>query len=190
MSERRRLGVIVASVREGRVGGPVSEWFMQQAQQHGGFDVDLLDLVVIDLPLLSEPNHPRFANYTQDKTKTWSATIAALDAFVVITPEYNYCSPPALINAFDHLYTEWNYKAVGLVSYGGISGGLRGAQVTRQFLLSFRMVPIVEAVAVPFVAKLIEGGRFIAGEAYDKSAKTMLDELLRWTNALKPLRSN
>ena len=100
------------------------------------------------------------------------------------------CSPPALINAFDHLYNEWNYKAVGLVSYGGISGGLRGAQVTRQFLLSFRMVPIVEAVAVPFVAKLIEGGRFIAGEAYDKSAKTMLDELLRWTNALKPLRSN
>ena len=52
------------------------------------------------------------------------------------------------------------------------------------------MVPIVEAVAVPFVAKLIEDGRFTGGEPYEKSAKAMLDELLRWTNALRPLRSS
>jgi len=172
------------------VGGPVSQWFMEQAQRHGGFDVELLDLKVIDLPLLSEPNHPRFAKYMQDKTKAWSATIGALDAFVAVTPEYNYNSPPALINALDHLFNEWNYKAVGMVSYGGISGGLRAAQATRQFLLSFKMVPIVEAVAVPFVAKLIEDGRFTGGEPYEKSAKAMLDELLRWTNALRPLRSS
>lgn len=190
MTERPRLGVIVASVREGRVGGPVSEWFMERAQQHGGFDVELLDLKAVDLPLMSEPNHPRLRKYTHDKTRAWSATIDALDAFVLVTPEYNYCAPPALINALDHLYGEWSYKAVGLVSYGGISGGLRGAQVTRQFVSTFKMVPIVEAVAVPFVAKLIEDGRFVGGESYDRSAKAMLDELLRWTKALRSLRQN
>jgi hypothetical protein len=66
----------------------------------------------------------------------------------------------------------------------------RRTQATRQFLLSFKMVPIVEAVAVPFVAKLIEDGRFTGGDPYEKSARAMLDELLRWTNALRPLRSS
>jgi NAD(P)H-dependent FMN reductase len=66
---------------------------MEQAQRHGRFDVELLDLKVIDLPLLSEPNHPRSGKYMQDKTKAWSATIAELDAFVAVTPEYNYNSP-------------------------------------------------------------------------------------------------
>ena len=188
MSERPRLGIIVGSVREGRVGAPVSDWFLQQARQHGGFEVSLLDLKVIDLPLLSEPNHPRFRKYTHEKTREWSATVDALDAFVLVTPEYNYCAPPALINALDHLYHEWSYKAVGVVSYGGISGGLRGAQVTRQFVTTFKMVPIVEAVAIPFVAKLVHDGRFTGGESFEKSAADMLDELVRWTKALASLR--
>ncbi|HSL72253.1 MAG TPA: NADPH-dependent FMN reductase, partial [Longimicrobiales bacterium] len=111
-----------------------------------------------------------------------------LDAVVFVTPEYNYSTPPALINALDHLYHEWSYKAVGLVTYGGVSGGLRCAQVLRQFVTSFKMVPILEAVAIPFVSKLIQDGRFAGGETYDKSAKAMLDELLRWTSALAPLR--
>jgi NAD(P)H-dependent FMN reductase len=190
MAERPRLGVVVASVREGRVGGPVSDWFMERARQHGGFELALLDLKAVDLPLLSEPHHPRLRKYTHEKTKAWSATIDALDAFVFVTPEYNYCAPPALINALDHLYGEWNYKAAGVVSYGGVSGGLRAAQVTRQFVSAFKMVPVVEAVAIPFVARLIEDGRFTGGEHYDQPAAAMLDELMRWTRALAALRQD
>ena len=113
----------------------------------------------------------------------------ALDAFVIVTPEYNFSSPPALVNALDHLYPEWNYKAAGLVTYGGVSGGLRAAQMTKLMLTAFKIVPILEQVTIPFVAKLIEDGRFAANETHDKSATTMLDELLRWTNALATLRT-
>lgn len=183
-----RLGVIVASVREGRSGEPVADWFLDRARQHGGFDVELVDLKAVDLPLLTEPNHPRLRKYTQDKTRAWSATVAALDAFAIVTPEYNFGSPPALINALDHLYVEWNYKAAGFVSYGGVSGGLRSVQMTRTLLSAFKMVPIVEAVTIPFVAKELQNGRFPGDERFDKAAGTMLDELLRWTNALATLR--
>lgn len=183
-----RLGVVIASTREGRVGAPVAEWFMRRASQHGGFDVELVDLKAVNLPMLSEPNHPRLKKHTQETTKAWSATVDALDAFVIVTPEYNFSSPPALVNALDHLYPEWTYKAAGLVTYGGVSGGLRAAQMTRLMLTSFKIVPIVEQVVIPFVAKLIEDGRFAANETHDKSAATMLDELLRWTNALATLR--
>lgn len=184
-----RLGVVIASTREGRVGAPVAEWFMERARQHGGFEVELVDLKAVNLPLLSEPNHPRLKKHTQETTKAWSATVDALDAFVLVTPEYNFFSPPALVNALDHLYPEWSYKPAGFVSYGGVSGGLRSTQMTKLMLTSFKIVPIVEQVAIPFVAKLIEDGRFAANDMHDKSAVTMLDELLRWTNALLPLRA-
>ena len=183
-----RLGVVIVSTREGRVGGAVSEWFMGRAREHGGFDVELVDLKEVNLPVLSEPNHPRLKKHTQEATKAWSATVDALDAFVFVSPEYNFFTPPSLVNALDHLYPEWNHKAAGFVSYGGVSGGLRAAQMTKLMLTTFKMVPIVEQVTIPFVAKLVDGGRFDSSELHDKSAATMLDELLRWTDALATLR--
>lgn len=185
-----KLGIIIASVREGRGGLPVAEWFATLARAHGAFDVTLIDLKAVDLPLLDEPEHPRLKKYRRDKTKEWSATIAALDAFVVVTPEYNYGSPPALVNALDHLYVEWNYKAIGFVSYGGVSGGTRSVQMTRSIVTSLKMVPIVEAVHIPFYTKLLDQAsrRFNGGEVHEKAAKTMLDELARWTAALGSLR--
>jgi NAD(P)H-dependent FMN reductase len=183
-----RLGVIVASVREGRAGWPVTEWFLSAAQRHGGFDVTLMDLKEWDFPLLNEPNHPRLQKYTHEKTKAWSAAVAATDAFVIVTPEYNFSSPPALFNALHHLYKEWNYKAAGFVSYGGISGGLRSVQMTKSLLTTLKIVPIVEAVTIPFIGRLVENATFKADEKHDNSAAAMLDELARWTKALDALR--
>jgi NAD(P)H-dependent FMN reductase len=184
-----KLGVIVGSVREGRVGFPIAEWFLERARQHGAFDAQLLDLKAVDLPLFAERTHPRLQTYESEKQKAWSATIAPIDAFVFVTPEYNYSTAPALLNALDYLSAEWAYKPAGFVSYGGVSGGLRAVQMTKQTLAALRMVPIVEAVNIPFVAKLIEGGAFKATEVHDKSAATLLDELIRWAGALKTLRA-
>jgi NAD(P)H-dependent FMN reductase len=183
-----KLGVLVASVREGRAGGPVSEWFAGAARAHGGFEVEMLDLKTWALPMLSEPHHPRLQTYTQETTKQWSAAVAACDAYAIVTPEYNFGAPPALINALDHLYNEWNYKAACFVSYGGVSGGMRSVQHAKAILTTFKIVPIVEAVAIPFIAKLVEDGTFNADPRHNKSADLMLDELARWTKALHALR--
>ena len=183
-----RLGVMVASVREGRAGWPITEWFTAVAKKHGGFDVSVMDLKEWDLPMLSEPNHPRLQKYTQDKTKAWSAAVTETDAFVIVTPEYNFASPPALFNALHHLYKEWNYKAAGFVSYGGISGGLRSVQMTKGLLTTLKIVPIVEAVTIPFIGRMVENGVFKADEKHDSSAAAMLDELAKWTTALNALR--
>ena len=183
-----KLGIIVSSVREGRVGGPVADWFAGAAQAHGGFDIEMLDLRTWDLPMLSEPNHPRLQQYTQEKTKQWSAAVAGCDAYAIVTPEYNFGAPPALINALDHLYLEWNYKAACFVSYGGVSGGLRSVQHAKAMLTTFKIVPIVETVAIPYIVKLVDNGTFNADERHNKSAELMLDELARWTKALNALR--
>jgi NAD(P)H-dependent FMN reductase len=161
---------------------------MERAREHGGFELEWLDLKAIDLPMLSEPNHPRLQQYTQESTKRWSATVAALDAFVFVTPEYNFGSPPALVNALDTVYVEWSYKPVGFVSYGGVSGGLRSVQLTKAMLTTFKLVPMVEAVSIAFVSKELQDGRFPGNERFDAAARGMLDELLRWTKALSTLR--
>lgn len=186
-----KLGVIVASVRDTRVGLPIAEWFVRVAAADPAFEISLLDLKTIDLPMLSEPEHPRLKKYSHTKTQTWSTTVAALDAFVIVTPEYNHGAPPALINALDHLYQEWNYKPAGFVSYGGVSAGLRSAAMTKSILTTLKMVPIVEAVAIPNFPVLMnkETGQFTGNEGLEKSALGMLTELARWASALRTLRA-
>ena len=183
------LAIIVASTRQGRSGHAIASWFVEQVRAHGKFDADLIDLKVVNLPMLDEPNYPRLHQYQHAHTKTWSARVARADAFVFVTPEYNYGTPPALVNALDYLFAEWNYKAVGFVSYGGVSAGTRSVQMTKQIVTTLKMVPLVEAVHIPFFSKLMADGVFKGGETYDKAAATMLDELVRWTQALKVLRT-
>jgi NAD(P)H-dependent FMN reductase len=183
-----KLQIIVVSTREGRAGLPVAHWFAERAKSHGGFEVDLVDLREVALPLFDEPKHPRFRQYQHDRTKRWSARVESGDAFVFVTPEYNYGVPPSLINALDYLLAEWAYKPAGFVSYGGISGGTRSVQMAKLVLTSLKVVPLPEAVTIPFFTKLIDESGMFNGTAQEGAAKTLLDELLRWTNALRVLR--
>jgi NAD(P)H-dependent FMN reductase len=184
-----KLNVVVTSTREKRAGLSVANWFAARARQHGAFDVELVDLLAIDLPMLAEPNHPRKRQYQNERTKAWSKVVSDADAFVFVVPEYNYGMPPALLNALDHLYFEWNYKAAGFVSYGGASGGMRSVQMAKLVLTSLKLVPIPEGVHLPsFTKSMNESGEFDPGDTQDKSITAMLDELLRWTGALATLR--
>jgi NAD(P)H-dependent FMN reductase len=183
------LTVIVASTREHGVGRIVADWFADHARTYGSFDVDLVDLRELALPMLDEPHHPRFKRYEHAHTKAWSARVDRADAFVFVTPEYNYGPPPALINAVDYLWQEWQYKPVGFVSYGGISGGTRSVQATKLVITTLKMVPIPEAVTIPFVAQQIKDGRFDATDKHTGAIPPMLTELRRWVDALAGLRA-
>jgi NAD(P)H-dependent FMN reductase len=185
-----KLQVIVVSTRDERKGPLVGAWFLEQARREGSFEVELVDLAEVNLPLFDEPRHPRLRQYAHEHTKRWSEIVERADAYVFVTPEYNFSTPPSLSNALDFLVQEWAYKPVGFVSYGGASGGLRGAQMTKQTVTALRMVPIVEAVAIPFFAQHVgaDGASFDPGEVQEKASAAMLAELLKWATALRPLR--
>jgi NAD(P)H-dependent FMN reductase len=182
------LHVVIASTRPGRAGLPIGAWFHLFAQRHGKFQTKLVDLAEVNLPFLDESKHPRFGQYEKPHTKAWSATIDAADAFVFVTPEYNYAAPPALLNALDFLHRGWFYKPAGFVSYGGPAGGARSVAMTKQVVTALKMMPMFEGVTIPLFSQHLEDGIFKATEAHEKAAATMLDELLRWTEALKVLR--
>jgi NAD(P)H-dependent FMN reductase len=184
-----RLTIIIGSTRPGRAGLPIATWFADRARSHGGFDVDVVDLAEVDLPMLDEPHHPRLRQYVHQHTKDWSATVDAGDAFVIVTPEYNYGYPAPLKNAIDYLHTEWCDKPVGFVSYGGVSAGTRAVQQIKQVVTTLKMLPVTEAVSIPFHPQFIdEDGRVQANEIMEQAADMMLNELVRVEGALRPLR--
>jgi NAD(P)H-dependent FMN reductase len=183
------LQIFIVSTRQGRKGEAVARWFETRAREHGGFEIELVDLAVVNLPLVDEPEHPRFQRYQHEHTKRWSEQITRADAFVFVTPEYNYSAPPSLVNAIDYLLHEWAYKPVGFVSYGGVSGGTRSVQMSKLLVTAVKMMPIPEAVTLPFFTRMFAAdGTFAPDETQHKAAGAMLDELKRWTLALRTLR--
>lgn len=184
-----KLKVVVTSTRPGRVGLAVGRWFAGFAREKGNFEVALVDLVEVGLPLFDEPNHPRLGPYVHEHTKRWSAIVREADAFVFVLPEYNYFAPPSFVNAVDYLVHEWAYKPAGFVSYGGQSGGMRSMQSAKPILTSVRVMPIPEAVAIASVANHVSEGVFAPEPPFEKAGHTMLDELHRWATALAPMRA-
>jgi NAD(P)H-dependent FMN reductase len=183
------LQIIIASTRPGRVGPSVASWIHQRAIAHGGFDVELIDLAEVNLPMFDEPNHPRLHQYVHQHTKDWSATIDRADAFIFVIPEYNYGFNAAIKNAIDYLNAEWKHKPVGFVSYGGVGAGTRAVQMLKQVITALSMVPVFDAVNIPFIQQFLDDERKLQpNDIMETAATTMLDELVRWTASLRALR--
>ncbi|HMJ32402.1 MAG TPA: NAD(P)H-dependent oxidoreductase [Baekduia sp.] len=183
------LKIIVASTRPGRAGLPIAEWFRDRAVAHGGFDIELVDLAEVNLPFMDEPHHPRLRQYLHQHTKDWSATVDAADAFVFVVPEYNYGFNAPLKNAIDFLHEEWQHKPVGFVSYGGVAAGTRAVQMTKQVVTTLKMLPLVEAVNIPFFPQFMDDeGRLQPNEIMELAADAMLDELVQTEQMLRTRR--
>ena len=181
MATRRPvLQVLVASTRPGRVGEPVARWIARRAEEHAAFEVEVVDLAEVDLPMFAEPRHPRFGDYALPHTRAFSATISRADGFVFVFPEYNHSYNAALKNALDHLNREWADKPVGLVSYGGVAAGARAAVALEPVLIALRMRPVAFA-PIPFVAQFVEGEGdercFVPNAEVEKGIVAVLDEL-------------
>ncbi|MEV5542702.1 NAD(P)H-dependent oxidoreductase [Saccharopolyspora shandongensis] len=177
-----RLGVIVGSTREGRFAGTVAGWFAGLAEQHPELDVDLIDLAELELPAV----HP--AGPTPELT-AYTDRLAAADAFVVITPEYNHGYPASLKYAIDTAGAEWQTKPVGFVSYGGISGGLRAVEQLRQVFAELHAVTVRETVSFHGVyERFDESGNPKDETGPAGAAKLMLDQVVWWARATKEAR--
>ena len=80
------------------------------------------------------------------------------------------------MNAVQVLLHEWLYKPAGVLSYGGVSGGLRSAQVLRQLLSNVNVHALPQVVPVHF-QQFIDDGVFRPSEQIQGGVNAMLDEL-------------
>lgn len=185
-----KLHVVIASTRPGRVGHTIAGWFVAQIPRELGFEVEVIDLADVGLPLLDEPRHPAERRYLHEHTRRWSASVAAADAFVLVMPEYNVGFTAPLKNALDYLYDEWHHKPVGFVSYGMTSAGLRAVEMLKPVLVSLKMFPVHDAVSVALRLRLDEDRLLHPDQVMHAAAQQLLAELRLLADALGPLRES
>ena len=187
-----KLAIIVGSVREGRFGPVVADWFAEQARHHDDFDVQVVDLATMDLPLalpavspLMEPNPVR----PQGMLPLTHALDEA-DAVVIVTPDINRSYPASVKLAIDWHFTQWNGKAIGFVGYGGKSGGLYAIGHLRQVFNELDAHTVRDYVSFPRYFELFDGdGALHDPAAAEAAAHAMLGQLHRWSVPLATLRA-
>lgn len=182
--------VLTCSTRPGAVGPIVSRWFTHATKELAdelGADLVPVSLAEQALPMLDEEEHPASGRYAQAHTREWAAKVASVDGFVIVTPEYNYGMTAALKNALDYLSAEWAWKPTGFVSYGNTSAGTRSVQHIKQVTTSLRLVPTAQTVALR-LADTVRDGRMIADPARDAAACALLEETIRLSASLAPMR--
>jgi len=182
--------IVVGSVRPGRVGLPIAEWVKSEAAKTGKFEIDFVDLAELNLPFMDEPNHPILRKYTKQHTIDWSARVDAAEAFIFVTPEYNYSFSPALKNAIDFLNKEWWRKPLGFVSYGGVSGGTRGVAAIMSVTSALGLVRVGANVELNFGGKQVVDGVFQPQEKETAIIAHEFEELEALAAVLTPARAN
>ena len=184
-----KVGVIIGSVRTGRFADKVSKWFVAEAARRDDLEIHVIDLsepaLVEELKLNLDPLG------TPGEAPNLAARIDGLDAYVVITPEYNHGYPASLKLAIDYVYNEWRAKPVGFVSYGGVAGGLRSVEQLRQVFAELHAVTVRDTVSFhnPW-ERFDDEGRLLDDDGgSSKAASVLLDQLAWWGVTLREGRA-
>jgi NAD(P)H-dependent FMN reductase len=185
---RPLLAVIIGSTRNGRFGPTVAEWFTERARRRGDLDIDLIDLAQARLPSTLRDHD----ELVPSRVRRLGKRLAAADAFVIVTPEYNQSFPAPLKTAIDWFYEEWHAKPVAFVAYGRESGGLHAVAQLRQIFAELHAAPIQSAISLPCYWDLFaaDGSWPKVTAACNTSVKTMLDQLIWWACALMRARTD
>ncbi|MFG2460792.1 NADPH-dependent FMN reductase [Streptomyces sp. NPDC048523] len=191
-NDKHKLVIIVGSVREGRFGPVVASWVAEQAAAHGGFEVEVVDLAGIDVPLALPAVSPKYAGDDYPRPAGMEPLTSALesaDAFIVVTPEYNHSYPASLKAAIDWHFTQWTAKPVAFVSYGGAAGGRHAVLHLENVLTELHAVTVRDGLAFRNYFTAWQDGRPLDPEAAGY-AKTLLDQLSWWAGALRSARES
>ncbi|MEK7478660.1 MAG: NAD(P)H-dependent oxidoreductase [Patescibacteria group bacterium] len=194
-----KIKIILGSTRQNRFSEKPAQWIFEEAKKLEGVVAELLDLRDYPMPFFDSPMSPSMAKgqYSNEVIKKWAEKINDGDAFIIVAPEYNHGYTAVLKNALDVIYTEWNRKPVGFVSYGSAVGA-RSVEQLRQVAVELQMAPIRNAIHISvdifFAAMMGEGPT--GSEMFEPIRKGLMgdpverffNDLLWWARTLKAAR--
>ncbi|MEY8371328.1 NAD(P)H-dependent oxidoreductase [Aerococcaceae bacterium 50-4] len=172
-----KFGIILGSIREGRVSPQVGEYIQNIASQREGHEFEIVDIADYNLPFLG----------TAEGNPAWNAKIDELDGYIFIVQEYNHGPSASLKNAIDSARTEWFNKAAGIVSYGSGSG-IRAAEQIRTVLSEQQIAHVRTHPAFSLFTDFEKGTKFNPGAHMEKNVNGMVDELILWSEAMATIR--
>ena len=183
MTTPLRIGLIQGSIRDARFNDTIAGWAARRLEGQG-FSLRRIDPRDPDLLPLQTGDAAAAAHLRE--------RLSGLDGFVVVTPEYNHAAPGPLKTLIDAASAEWQARPVGLISYGGISGGLRASETLRPVFAELHAMTLRDTVsfALPFDRFGEDGEMKSADEAAraDVAMATFGASLAWWAGALRAAR--
>ncbi|WP_150460436.1 NADPH-dependent FMN reductase [Nesterenkonia ebinurensis] len=186
-AETPTLAVIIGSIRPDRFGPTVATWFTAEAQKHGAFEVDVIDLADYKLPVELAGND--YSVPPPEGVVRLGTRLAKADAYTLITPVYNRSYPASLKTAIDWFYTEWVLRPVSFISYGGVTGGLTAVEHLRGIFPEFPAITTKSFISLANFEKVFDyDGRPVDTAGLRVPATAVLDELAWWAPMLRQAR--
>lgn len=185
-----KIAIIISSTRDTRFGEKPAKWVHEYAAARDDIDAEIVDLRDFPLPLFNEVASNAWAPTQNEVGQRWQKKLAEFDGYIFVTAEYNRSITAALKNAIDFAYPEWNRKAAAFVGYGSV-GGARAIEHLRAIAVELQMAPTRNGVHIQgadFFAVWQQGKDLRELAHLEPGVKTMLDELVWWTKALKTAR--
>lgn len=186
-----KIAIIISSTRATRFGEKPAQWIYEIASNRTDIDVEILDLRDFPMPFFDEVASNAWVPSTNEVAQRWQQKVATFDGYIFVTAEYNRSITGVLKNALDYAYVEWNRKPAAFVGYGSV-GGARAVEQLRLITIELQMAPTRTGVHIQgadFMAVWQKGKSLAEIEYLQPNAKTMLDELVWWANALKVARA-
>ncbi|GAA0818738.1 NAD(P)H-dependent oxidoreductase [Colwellia sp. D2M02] len=158
-------------------------------------EIELIDALDYPLEAIFKPHFAYGSNQAPAALSRLAEKIAAADAFIMISPEYNHSMSPALANLLNHFGSSlFAYKPSAIVTYSaGQWGGMRAAVGMRTFLGELGCLPVSAMIHVPKAQDVFtQEGTLQPGEEqsswFDYFSRTF-GQLVWWAQAAQKHKS-
>ena len=188
-----KLAIVVGSTRDGRAAERFLPWLIERTQRHGRFSATVLDLRDWALPVFQETTATIRTGYSTPQVRRWNEAVAAAEAYLFVTPEYNHSISGVLKNAIDSVIASNGFrnKPAGFVGYSaGIVGGARAVEHLAAIAIEAELVPLRNAVLLARVGQAFDAGGLPIDPATDHALTILLDDVSWWGAALRQARSS
>ena len=184
-----QIAILYGSVREARAGIRVVR-FLEAALRRRGHTVQVVDAVEQRLPLLDR----MYKEYPHGSAPPVLEALAELyrkvDAFAIVSGEYNHGIPPGLKNLLDHFLEEYFFRPSAIVCYSaGQFGGVRAAMQLRMTLAELGMSSIPSILPVPRVQEAFSAAGEPTDPTFEKRCERFFAEFEWYARALRAGRA-
>lgn len=178
--EKLEIGIITSTVREGRVGLKVAKWILNEAEQIGDYNYEIIDLK--DYPMSFN------VDGKDEQIQRFNKKLATLDGYIVVTAEYNHSIPGPLKNALDWVGKKtMANRPAGIISYGSI-GGARAAEHLRNILGQLSVADVSRQVMFSLFTDFDDNKNFLPQKIHDPAFKDLITQVELWAKAFKIIR--
>jgi len=183
------IAILYGSVREARAGIRVVR-FLEAALRRRGHTVQVVDAVEQRLPLLDR----MYKEYPHGSAPPVLEALAELyrkvDAFAIVSGEYNHGIPPGLKNLLDHFLEEYFFRPSAIICYSaGQFGGVRAAMQLRMTLAELGMSSIPSILPVPRVQEAFSAAGEPTDPTFEKRCERFFAEFEWYARALRAGRA-